>query len=55
MSDIEIYIDSLAEMRIWNLNSYVSMMLNRIQLQGEIRDSEYYVRTLKASENDENE
>lgn len=55
MSDTEIYIDSLAEMQIRNLNSYVSMMRSKIQLQGEVPDSEHYIRTLKASEIDENE
>ncbi len=55
MSDTEIYIDSLAEMQIRNLNSYVSIMRSKIQLQGDVPDSEHYIRTLKASEIDENE
>ena len=41
--------------RIRNLNSYVSMMRSKIQLQGEVPDSEHLIRTLKASEIDENE
>lgn len=47
MSDTEIYIDSLAEMQIRNLNSFVSLMRSKIQLRDQIPDSEHYIRTLK--------
>ena len=55
MSDMEIYIDSLAEMQIRNLNTYVSTIRSRIQLKNEVPDSDHYIRTLKASEIEENE
>lgn len=55
MSDMEIYIDSLAEMQIRNLNAYVSTIRSRIQLKNEVPDSDHYIRTLKASEIEENE
>lgn len=55
MSDMEIYIDSLAEMQIRNLNAFVSTMRSRIQLKNEVPDSDHYIRTLKASEIEENE
>ena len=55
MSDTEIYIDSLAEMQIRNLNSFVSLMRSKIQLHDQIPDSEHYIRTPKACEVDEND
>ena len=55
MSDMEIYIDSLAEMQIRNLNAYVSLIRSKIQLGNEVPDSEHYIRTLRASEIEENE
>ena len=50
MCDMEIYIDSLAEMQIRNLNSLVTTMRTKIQLQNEVPDSELYIQTLKACE-----
>ncbi len=55
MSDTEIYIDSLAEMQIRSLNSFVSLMRSKIQLRDQIPDSEHYIRTLKACEVDEDD
>ena len=55
MSDMEIYIDSIASMQINNLNSYVAMMRTKIQLDGKISDADHYMRTLKASEIDEDD
>lgn len=55
LSDTEIYIDSLASMQINNLNSYVSVMRTKIQLKNEVPNSEQYIRTLKASEIDEDD
>lgn len=55
MSDTEIYIDSLASMQINNLNSYVTMMRTKIQLKDEVPETEHYVRTLKASEIEEDD
>ena len=55
MSDTEIYIDSLAEMQIHNLNSFVAIMRNKILLRNKISDSEHYLRTLKSCEIDEND
>ena len=55
MSDMEIYIDSLAEMQIRNLNDYVTTLRSNIQLRDEDADSELYLQTLKASKIDENE
>lgn len=55
MSDTEIYIDSLAEMQIHNLNSFVALMRNKILLHNEVSDSEHYLQTLKACEIDEDD
>ncbi len=55
MSDTEIYIDSLASMQINNLNSYVAMMRTKIQLDGKVTDADHYMRTLRASEIDEDD
>ena len=55
MSDTEIYIDSLAEMQIRNLNSFVALMRNKILLRDEISDSDHYLQTLKSCEIEENE
>ena len=55
MSDTEIYIDSLASMQINNLNSYIAMMRTKIQLKDEVPETEHYVRTLKASEIEEDD
>ena len=55
MSDMEIYIDSLASMQIHNLNSFVSLMRSKIQLRNQICDTEHYIRTLKACEVDEDD
>lgn len=55
MSDTEIYIDSLAEMQIRNLNSFVALMRNKIRLIDEISDSDHYLQTLKSCEIEENE
>ena len=50
MSDMEIYVDGLAEMQIRNLNSFVSTMRTKILQRNEVHDSEYYIKTLKACE-----
>lgn len=50
MSDMEIYVDGLAEMQIRNLNSLVSNMRTKIMQQYEVSDSDHYLRTLKACE-----
>lgn len=55
MSDTEIYVDSLAEMQIRNLNSFVALMRNKIQMRDQISDSEHYLRTLKTCEIDEDD
>ena len=55
MSDTEIYIDSLAEMQIHNLNGFVALMRNKIRLGNEISDSEHYLRTLNACEINEDD
>ncbi len=55
MSDMEIYIDSLAEMQIHNLNSFVTLMRSKIQLRGEVPDTEHYMRTLEACEVNEDD
>ena len=55
MSDTEIYVDSLASMQINNLNGYVAMMRTKIQLKNEVPETEHYVRTLKASEIEEDD
>lgn len=55
ISDTEIYIDSLAEMQIRNLNSFVALMRNKIRQQEGISDSEHYMQTLKACEIDEDD
>ena len=55
MSDMEIYIDSLAEMQIHNLNSFVALMRSRIQLKDEVSDSDHYIRTMKACEINEDD
>ena len=55
MSDMEIYVDSLAEMQIRNLNSFVALIRSKIQMRDQIPDSEHYLRTLKACEIDEND
>ena len=55
MSDTEIYIDSMAEMQIHNLNSFVALMRSRIQLRDEVPDSDHYIRTLKACEINEDD
>ena len=55
MSDTEIYVDSLAEMQIRNLNSFVAFMRSKIQVRDQIPDSEHYLRTLKACEIDEDD
>lgn len=55
MSDTEIYIDSLAEMQIRNLNSFVALMRNKIRLRDEISDSDHYLQTLRSCEVEENE
>ena len=53
MSDMEIYVDSLAEMQIRNLNSFVALIRSKILMRDQIPDSEHYLRTLKACEIDE--
>lgn len=53
MSDMEIYVDSLAEMQIRNLNSFVALIRSKIQMRDQIPDSEHYLRTLKVCEIDE--
>ncbi len=55
MSDTEIYVDSLAEMQIRNLNSFVALMRSKIRMRDQIPDSEHYLRTLKACEIDEDD
>ena len=55
MSDAEIYIDSLAEMQIRNLNSFVALMRNKILLRDKISDSDHYLQTLKSCEIKEGE
>ena len=55
MSDMEIYVDSLAEMQIRNLNSFVALIRSKIQMRDQIPDSEHYLRTLKACEIDEDD
>lgn len=55
MSDTEIYIDSLAEMQIRNLNSFVALMRNKIRLRDELSDSDHYLQTLNSCEIEENE
>ena len=50
MRDTEIYVDSLAEMQIRNLNSVVATMRSEVQLNGKVPDSEYYMQTMKACE-----
>ncbi len=41
MSDTEIYVDSLAEMQIRNLNSFVALMRSKIRVRDQIPDSEH--------------
>ncbi len=53
MSDTEIYVDSLAEMQIQNLNCFVALMRNKIMTRDQIPDSDHYLRTLKLCEIDE--
>ena len=55
MSDMEIYVDSLAEMQIRNLNSFVTPMRSKIRMRDQIPDSEHYLRTLKVCEIDEDD
>ena len=55
MSDTEIYIDSLAEIQIRNLNGFVALMRNNIRLRDEVSDSDHYLQTLKSWEIEENE
>lgn len=55
MSDTEIYVDSLAEMQIRNLNSFVALMRSKIRMRDQIPDSEHYLRTLKVCEIDEDD
>ncbi len=55
MSDMEIYIDSMASMQIDNLNAFVAIMRSKIQLKNEIPDTDHYIQTLKASEVNEND
>ena len=55
MSDTEIYIDSLAEMQIRTLNSFVALMRNKIRLRDELSDSDHYLQTLNSCEIEENE
>ena len=55
MSDMEIYVDSLAEMQIRNLNSFVALIRSKIQMRDQITDSEHYLRTLKACEINEDD
>lgn len=50
MSDMEIYVDGLAEMQIRNLNSLVSNMRTKIMQKYEVPDSDHYIKTLKACE-----
>ena len=52
MSDMEIYIDALAEMQIHNLNSFVALTRNKILQRDNVPDTEHYMRTLKACEID---
>lgn len=55
MSDTEIYVDSLAEMQIRNLNSFVTLMRSKIRMRDQIPDSEHYLRTLKVCEINEDD
>lgn len=55
LSDTEIYIDSLATMQIRNLNDYVSTMRAKIQMRNQVSDTEHYIKTLRASEIDEDD
>lgn len=55
LCDMEIYIDSIASMQIDNLNSFISIMRAKLQLQHTVSDSDHYIRTLKESEIDEND
>ena len=55
MSDTEIYVDSLAEMQIQNLNCFVALMRNKIMTRDQIPDSDHYLRTLKLCEIDESD
>jgi transcriptional regulator with XRE-family HTH domain len=55
MSDTEIYVDSLAEMQIRNLNSFVALMRSKLLMRDQIPDTDHYLRTLKACEIDEDD
>lgn len=55
LSDTEIYIDSLATMQIRNLNDYVATMRTKIQMRNQVSDTEHYIKTLRASEIDEDD
>ena len=50
MSDLEIYVDNLANMQIRNMNSAVAVMRSQIKFQHDVPDSELYLRTLKECE-----
>ena len=50
MSDMEIYIDSIATMQIQNLNAYIAAMRAEVQKKHGATDTDHFVQTLKASE-----
>ncbi len=50
LSDMEIYIDSIATMQIQNLNAYIAGMRAEVQKKHGATDDDHYVQTLKASE-----
>ena len=50
MSDMEIYIDSIATMQIQNLNAYIAGMRAEIQKKHGATDKDHFIQTLQASE-----
>lgn len=55
LNDTEIYIDSLATTQIRNLNDYVTTMRAKIQMRNQVSDTEHYIKTLRASEIEEDD
>lgn len=55
LNDTEIYIDSLATTQIRNLNDYVATMRAKIQMRNQVSDTEHYIKTLRASEIEEDD
>jgi len=53
MSDVEIYVDSIAEMQMRNINSLITILRTNIKVNNDVSDRELYLRTLKTCEVDE--